>query len=62
MGLPAGVALSQREWSALRGSLGAPRRLSLAFLYQERSKLESYRDTVRCKYDEVRQHLMSIAC
>lgn len=53
MGLPAGVALSRREWSALRGALGQPRRLSLAFLRQERAKLESYRETVRSKYEEV---------
>ena len=53
MGLPAGVALSRREWSALRGALGSPRRLSLAFLRGERAKLEAYRETVRVKYDEV---------
>lgn len=53
MGLPVDIALSRREWSALRGSLGRPRRLSLAFLRQERAKLESYRETVRVKYEEV---------
>ena len=53
LGLPAGVALSRREWSSLRGALGSPRRLSLAFLRGERAKLEAYREAVRVKYDEV---------
>ena len=35
--------LTRTEWSVLRGALGKPRRLSLAFLKQERQKLEAYR-------------------
>lgn len=35
--------LTRPEWSVLRGAFGRPRRLSLAFLKQERVKLEMYR-------------------
>jgi hypothetical protein len=40
----AGVALLTRaEWGVLRAMLGRPRRLSLAFLREERVRLEHYR-------------------
>ncbi|KAI8476314.1 MAG: hypothetical protein J3K34DRAFT_516727 [Monoraphidium minutum] len=45
--LPPGVKLARPEWGALRGALGRPRRLSLAFLRQERARLELYRESVR---------------
>lgn len=45
--LPPGVQLSRPEWGVLRGALGRPRRLSLAFLRQERARLELYRENVR---------------
>ena len=35
--------LSRLEWSVLRGALGRPRRLSAAFLREERLRLEGYR-------------------
>jgi hypothetical protein len=42
--------LTRTEWSVLRGAMGRPRRLSLAFLKQERHKLEAYRYThVACR-------------
>lgn len=52
-GLGPGVRLTRREWGAVRRALGRPRRLSLAFLRQERAKLETYRNIVRAKYEEV---------
>lgn len=42
-----GVALTRTEWGLLRGALGRPRRLSLSFLKQERTRLEGYRVRVR---------------
>ena len=54
VGLGPGVRLTRREWGAVRRALGRPRRLSLAFLRQERAKLETYRNIVRAKYEEVR--------
>ena len=53
-GLGQGARLTRREWGAVRAALGKPRRLSLAFLKQERAKLESYRNIIRAKYEEVR--------
>ncbi len=35
--------LTRLEWSVLRSALGRPRRLSLAFLREERMRLEGYR-------------------
>lgn len=52
-GLGQGVRLTRREWGAVRAALGKTRRLSLGFLRQERAKLESYRNIVRAKYEEV---------
>ncbi|MCO5608511.1 hypothetical protein L7F22_062722 [Adiantum nelumboides] len=46
--------LTRAEWGVIRGSLGKPRRLSKRFLKEERDKLESYRDSVRKHYQEVR--------
>eukprot|EP00250_Pteridium_aquilinum_P014030 c21731_g1_i1 orf=621-4265(+) len=46
--------LTRAEWGVIRGSLGKPRRLSKRFLQEERDKLESYRDSVRKHYQEVR--------
>lgn len=40
--------LTRPEWSVLRGTLGRPRRMSLAFLKQERQKLEAYRCVMCC--------------
>ena len=39
--------LARREWSAVRGLFGTPRRLSAKFLGQERAKLSGYRAKVR---------------
>jgi hypothetical protein len=35
--------LTRTEWAVVRGTFGPPRRLSLAFLQQERTKLEAHR-------------------
>ena len=59
VGLGPGVRLTRREWGAVRRALGRPRRLSLAFLRQERAKLETYRNIVRAKYEEVRPQCYS---
>ncbi|GIL75304.1 hypothetical protein Vretifemale_5122 [Volvox reticuliferus] len=45
--------LTRLEWSVLRAALGRPRRLSLAFLREERLRLEGYREHARIKYEEV---------
>ncbi|KAG2443833.1 hypothetical protein HXX76_002176 [Chlamydomonas incerta] len=45
--------LSRLEWSVLRSALGRPRRLSAAFLREERLRLEGYRSHARVKYEEV---------
>ncbi|KAG2495072.1 hypothetical protein HYH03_006683 [Edaphochlamys debaryana] len=45
--------LTRLEWSVLRGALGRPRRLSLAFLREERLRLEGYREHARLRYEEV---------
>ncbi|EFJ49734.1 hypothetical protein VOLCADRAFT_89488 [Volvox carteri f. nagariensis] len=42
--------LTRLEWSVLRASLGRPRRLSLAFLREERLRLEGYRQAPRRPY------------
>lgn len=43
MGLGHVTHLTRPEWGLVRSVFGAPRRLSLAFLKEERSKLEVYR-------------------
>lgn len=40
-------AVIRTEWSAFRSALGRPRRLSPAFLNEERIKLEDYRRIIR---------------
>ncbi|GFR47546.1 hypothetical protein Agub_g9269 [Astrephomene gubernaculifera] len=47
--------LTRLEWSVLRAALGRPRRLSLAFLREERVRLEGYREHARLKYEEAAQ-------
>ncbi|XP_021898881.1 protein ALWAYS EARLY 2 [Carica papaya] len=46
--------LTRVEWGVIRSSLGKPRRFSERFLYEEREKLEQYRDSVRKHYAELR--------
>lgn len=41
----------------VRSSLGKPRRLSKRFLQEEREKLETYRESVRTHYHELRTGL-----
>lgn len=43
LGLSHVTKLARGEWALLRGSFGKPRRLSLAFLKEERMKLEAWR-------------------
>jgi hypothetical protein len=43
LGLSSVAKLTRAEWALLRGSFGRPRRLSLGFLKEERTKLESFR-------------------
>ncbi|KAK1277365.1 Protein ALWAYS EARLY 3 [Acorus gramineus] len=45
--------LTHFEWGVIRGSLGKPRRLSNAFLREEREKLEEYRESIRSHYAEL---------
>ncbi|KAK9790510.1 hypothetical protein WJX73_001100 [Symbiochloris irregularis] len=52
-GLPPDLRLTRAEWVAVRAALGRPRRLSLAFLHEERAKLEAWREEMRAKYEEV---------
>lgn len=47
IGVPANMPLARTEWSAIRSAMGRPRRLSSAFLLQERRKLARYRADVR---------------
>ncbi len=47
MGLGGVVSLTRAEWSYVRSMMGKPRRLSQAFLQQEREKLTKYRNDVR---------------
>lgn len=49
--------LTRIEWGVIRGSLGKPRRLSKRFLQEEREKLETYRESVRTHYHELRTGL-----
>ncbi|XP_024388270.1 protein ALWAYS EARLY 3 isoform X1 [Physcomitrium patens] len=49
--------LTRVEWGVIRGSLGKPRRLSKRFLQEEREKLETYRESVRTHYHELRNGL-----
>ena len=44
------VRLTRREWSMVRGAMGKPRRLSKAFLRQERDSLEMHRQRARASY------------
>ncbi len=53
LGLSHVTQLTRPEWSVLRSSFGRPRRFSLAFLREERMRLEVYRERVRKVYDEV---------
>ncbi|MEW5300816.1 MAG: hypothetical protein WDW36_003720 [Sanguina aurantia] len=52
MGLGHVTHLTRPEWGLVRGVFGPPRRLSLAFLKEERVKLEAYREHVRGKHEE----------
>ena len=49
-GIPPKAKLTRREWSVLRSMLGRPRRLSLAFLREQRAKLEAHRQRSRASY------------
>ncbi|WIA17880.1 hypothetical protein OEZ85_009380 [Tetradesmus obliquus] len=51
LGLGHVTHLTRGEWSVLRCAAGTPRRLSLAFLKQERHKLEAHRERVRAAYE-----------
>ncbi|CAL4952123.1 unnamed protein product [Urochloa decumbens] len=46
--------LTRSEWSAIRSSLGKPRRFSDNFLAVEKEKLEDYREKVRKIYAQLR--------
>ncbi|KAK7277936.1 hypothetical protein RJT34_22956 [Clitoria ternatea] len=46
--------LTRVEWSVIKSSLGKPRRFSEHFLFEERQKLEQYRESVRKHYTELR--------
>ncbi|PAN32721.1 hypothetical protein PAHAL_5G507300 [Panicum hallii] len=46
--------LTRSEWSAIRSSLGKPRRFSDHFLAVEKEKLEDYREKVRKIYAQLR--------
>ncbi|RLN23123.1 protein ALWAYS EARLY 2-like [Panicum miliaceum] len=46
--------LTRSEWSAIRSSLGKPRRFSDHFLAVEKEKLEDYREKVRNIYAQLR--------
>eukprot|EP00879_Flechtneria_rotunda_P011770 GHRR01012295.1.p1 GENE.GHRR01012295.1~~GHRR01012295.1.p1 ORF type:complete len:583 (+),score=258.78 GHRR01012295.1:822-2570(+) len=43
--------LTGGEWSIVRSAFGRPRRVSLAFLKQERGRLNLYRERVRAAYE-----------
>eukprot|EP00941_MAST-03F_sp_MAST-3F-sp1_P006527 g6527.t1 len=50
LGFPSNVEkLTRIEWAHIRAKIGAPRRFSLAFLKEERDKLNHYRENVRLK-------------
>eukprot|EP00192_Tetraselmis_astigmatica_P009859 CAMPEP_0117651752 /NCGR_PEP_ID=MMETSP0804-20121206/2261_1 /TAXON_ID=1074897 /ORGANISM="Tetraselmis astigmatica, Strain CCMP880" /LENGTH=957 /DNA_ID=CAMNT_0005457753 /DNA_START=126 /DNA_END=2999 /DNA_ORIENTATION=- len=53
LGLSGALKLSRSEWACLRSALGRPRRLSLAFLRDERAKLEAYRQAVRTRHQQI---------
>jgi hypothetical protein len=40
--------MTRVEWGAVRASMGRSRRLSAAFLREERNKLDEYRRNIRC--------------
>ncbi|KAJ8755627.1 hypothetical protein K2173_022222 [Erythroxylum novogranatense] len=46
--------LTRVEWGVIRSSLGKPRRFSECFLWEERKKLQQYRESVRKHYDHLR--------
>ncbi|KAK7269336.1 hypothetical protein RIF29_22061 [Crotalaria pallida] len=46
--------LTRVEWSAIKSSLGKPRRFSEHYLCEELQKLEQYRESVRKHYTELR--------
>jgi hypothetical protein len=54
VGLVPGTKLTRKEWSALRSTLGRPRRLSNTFLRESRTKLEIHRKIARDFYS--REH------
>lgn len=49
-GLAGVTALTRKEWGLLRAGLGRPRRLSAAFLREERCRLEAWRRRCRAYY------------
>lgn len=52
VGLAPGTKLTRKEWSALRSTLGKPRRLSNTFLRESRTKLEIHRKMTRDFYSQ----------
>ncbi|KAK9835338.1 hypothetical protein WJX81_003256 [Elliptochloris bilobata] len=53
LSIPERARLARAERSALRAVLGRPRRLSLAFLREERAALEAWRERARAKYEQL---------
>ncbi|GBG78256.1 hypothetical protein CBR_g26287 [Chara braunii] len=54
LGLGHVTRLTRVEWGEIRSSLGKPRRLSQAFLREERGKLALHRELARNHYQEMR--------
>ncbi|KAL4524695.1 hypothetical protein Ndes2437B_g03526 [Nannochloris sp. 'desiccata'] len=52
VGLAPGTKLTGKEWSALRSTLGRPRRLSNTFLRESRTKLKIHRKMTRNFYSQ----------
>ena len=48
--VPPGATAPRSQWAALRSALGRPRRLSLAFLRQERAALAAWRAAARASW------------
>lgn len=53
LSIPERARLARPERAALRAVLGRPRRLSLAFLREERAALEAWRERARAKYEQL---------
>jgi len=53
LSIPERARLARPERGALRAALGQPRRLSLAFLREERAALEAWRERARAKYEQL---------